>query len=307
MKRQLVSKTKTKLSVRRQCNLLKINRSELYYKPQPIKTENLQVMQLIDNHNTDHPDEGVQGMRNMLINNEMVVNHKRIRRLMKLMDIKAIYPQRNLTKIAKGEYKFPYLLRNMVVTKPNQVWSVDITYIAMANGFMYLTAIIDVYSRFIVGWRVGNSLDAEVSLGVLKDAIARYGKPEIVNSDQGSQYTSAMWVNHLQSSGITISMDGRGRATDNIWIERFWRTIKRGYVYLNPAADGVELYRGVRGYIDYYNYVRGHSACGDRSPSVAYGLLEGFRPPIVESSKKALQHRKSDVNYVANRKLLQPN
>ena len=244
-------------------------------------------MRLMDEHNIDHPDEGVESMKSMLIDHEMKVNHKRIRRLMKLMDIKAIYPQRNLTALARGEYKYPYLLRNMDITRPNQVWSIDITYIAMARGFMYLTAIIDVYSRFIVGWSVGNSLDADVSLAVLKGAIARYGKPDIINSDQGSQYTSKLWINYLNDPqrAIKISMDGRGRATDNIWIERFWRTIKRGYVYLHPAADGLELHQGVARYIDYYNFRKRHSSLSRRVPAEVFGAQEGGPG---ESSKQAL-------------------
>lgn len=292
--RQLVSKEDATLSVREQCILLEINRSGIYYKPVGVSAENLEVMRLMDRHNTFHPDEGVQSMRNMLMQHQLVVNHKRIRRLMRLMDIKAIYPRRNLTNRTNGEYKYAYLLRKLDITRRNQVWSIDITYIAMANGFMYLTSIIDVYSRFIVGWHVGNSLDAQVSVDVLKEAIARYGKPEIVNSDQGSQYTSADWVGCVQSyktddSEIKISMDGKGLATDNIWIERFWRTIKRGYVYLHPAEDGIELYRGVRDYIDYYNYSKGHTAHDGLPPSTAFGVT---KPSNVESSKKALHYIK---------------
>lgn len=292
--RQLVSKDDATISVRAQCKLLEVSRAGIYYKPSGVSVENLEVMRLIDRHNTYHPDEGVVSMRNMLIQNNITANHKRIRRLMRLMDIKAIYPRKNLTKIAKEEYKYPYLLRNIAVTRCNQVWSIDITYIAMASGFMYLTAIIDVHSRFIVGWHVGNSLDASVSVDVLKAAIERYGKPEIVNSDQGSQYTSKEWIGCVESyktadREIKISMDGKGRATDNIWIERFWRTIKRGYVYLNPAENGIELYRGVLRYIEYYNYSKGHTAHNGLPPSVAYGVPRTFN---VESSKKALHYTK---------------
>lgn len=301
-KKGLVSSDNRKLSVRKQCYLLEINRSGIYYKPVEVSAENFEIMRLMDRHNTYHPDEGVIGMRNMLMSRELIVNHKRIRRLMRLMDIKAIYPKRNLTKSNKSEYKYPYLLRNMDITRPNQVWSIDITYIAMASGFMYLTAIIDAYSRFIVGWHVGNSLDAEVSVNVLKDAIARYGKPEIVNSDQGSQYTSAHWVNCLQdpSNAIKISMDGKGRATDNFWIERFWRTIKRGHIYLHPAENGTELHHGVRHYIEYYNHSKGHTAHNGLPPALAYGVP---RPSNVESSKKALNY----INLPDRREILQIN
>ena len=292
--RQLVSKEDAPLSVRAQCQMLEVSRSGIYYKPVGISEENLEIMRLMDRHNTDHPDEGVLCMRNMLRSNGHTVNHKRIRRLMKLMDLQAIYPQRNLTKRAKNEYRYPYLLRGLAITHPNQVWSIDISYIAMKSGFMYLTAIIDTYSRFIVGWNVGNSLDASVSLEVLKTAIAIYGRPEIINSDQGCQYTSATWVDYLQSkdapeNAINISMDSRGRATDNHWIERFWRTIKRGYIYLNPAADGIELYRGVKKYVEYYNYTRGHTANNGLAPYVAYCRTD---PEKDESSTKALILRK---------------
>lgn len=150
--RQLVSKEDATLSVRAQCQMLEVSRSGIYYKPVGISEENLEIMRLMDRHNTDHPDEGVLCMRNMLRSNGHTVNHKRIRRLMKLMDLQAIYPQHNLTKRAKNEYRYPYLLRGLAITHPNQVWSIDISYIAMKSGFMYLTAIIDTYSRFIVGW-----------------------------------------------------------------------------------------------------------------------------------------------------------
>jgi len=283
--RHFVSNThSTGLSIRKQCAILNVSRSHLYYKPTGEKKENLEIMQLMDSHNMEHPDEGVRGMQNMLTNNSMQVNHKRIRRLMKLMDIKAIYPRKNLTAIAKGEYKYPYLLRGMEIDKPNQVWSIDITYIAMNKGFMYLTAIIDVYSRFIVGWSVSNSLDAEVSLNVLKVAIKQHGKPEIINSDQGCQYTSKLWTGYLNDPeiAIKISMDGRGRATDNIWIERFWRTIKRGYVYLNPADNGIELYRGVKRYITYYNYSRRHSSLQKKTPEMVYTAIKQVDVPSVK-------------------------
>ena len=271
------------LSIRKQCNLLGISRSAVYRKIKCETAENIAIMKQMDIHHTYHPDEGVIGMRNMLRSTGSTVNHKRVRRLMHLMNIKAIYPQRNLTKLAKGEYTYSYLLRNMKVNSPNQVWSIDISYIAMENGFMYLTAIIDVYSRFIVGWSIGNSLEADVSVNLLKESVLRYGAPEIINSDQGCQYTSNSWVDMLKEKGIKISMDGRGRATDNIWIERFWRTIKRGYVYLHPAQNGVELYKGLKGYIDYYNFERGHAEFNGLPPNSAY---KAKKPVHIMTNKK---------------------
>jgi putative transposase len=224
----------------------------------------------MDKHNIVHPDEGVIGMKNMLLDHGYLVNHKRVRRLMQEMNIKAIYPQKNLTKFIKGQHVYPYLLRNLEITHPNHVWSTDITYIAMEKGFMYLVAIIDVFSRCILGWTVSNSLDAWVSVDLLEQTIAKHGKPDIVNSDQGSQYTSNSWIQLLKNNDIDISMDGKGRATDNIWIERFWRTIKRGYIYLYPATDGLMLFKGIEKYINYYNSQRRHSAIFNKKPQEYY-------------------------------------
>lgn len=164
-----------------------------------------------------------------------------------------IYRKKNLTKGALKAFIKPYLLRGMKITHPNQVWCTDITYIPMAKGFMYMTAFIDVYSRKIMGWGISNSMSKQWCLDVLADAIARNGTPEIINSDQGSQYTSPSWTNFLEAKGIKISMDGKGRATDNAWIERFWKTIKYNYIYLNPCDTGLELFEGVQAYIEYYH------------------------------------------------------
>lgn len=282
--RQLVSKRKNApLSVRKQCEILGVSRSQVYRSLKGESAENLEIMRKMDEHHIDHPDEGVIGQCGMLRGCGYKVNPKRVRRLMKLMNIKAIYPQKNLTKLAKGEY--PYLLRTLEVIRPNQVWSIDISYIAMSQGFMYITAIIDVYSRFVVGWHIGNSLDAEVSVNLLKECIDRYGVPEIVNSDQGCQYTSKEWIKTLKENNIRVSMDGKGRATDNIWIERFWRTLKRGYIYLHPAENGVELYKGVKGYIDYYNFQRAHAQLSGVPPCRVY-LCGNVKPPVKKRKKQ---------------------
>ena len=196
------------------------------------------------------------------------VGPNRIRRLFRLMNHQTIYRRKNLTRQGMVQYVKPYLLRNLKITAANQVWSTDITYIPMKKGFMYLTAIIDVYSRRIVGWCLSNTLTAAWILEVLKEAIREHGRPAILNSDQGSQYTSAQWIQFLEEQGIQISMDGKGRATDNIWIERFWKTIKYDYVYLNPAEDGLALYEGIENYIEYYNQ-RTHQTTG-QSPNKRY-------------------------------------
>ena len=258
------------ISIRCQCELLEVNRSTVYYKPAPESEENLAIMRLMDEHYLDHPTHGVLQMQDYLFMCSFIVNTKRVRRLLRLMGIMALYPKRNLSKLGLAKYIRPYLLKGLTIERPNQVWGIDITYIPMANGFMYLTAIIDLYSRYIVGWDVFNSLNAENTLEVLKQAIAQHGKPEIINSDQGSQFTCALWTEFVDKAEIKISMDGRGRATDNIFIERFWRTLKQDYVYLNPAESGTELYRGLRKYILYYNNQKSHQGIGRISPAKLY-------------------------------------
>ena len=246
------------LSIRRQCELLELSRSSIYYEILGESEENLRIMRIMDEEFLEHPTHGVLQMQDFLFATGFMINHKRVRRLLRKMGIMAIYPLRNLSKLGHAKYVRPYLLRGLKITKPNQVWAIDITYIPMQKGFMYLTAIIDVYSRYIVAWDVFNSLDAENSLSVLNAAIASYGKPEIINSDQGSQFTCQQWTAYAESESIRVSMDGKGRATDNIFIERFWRTVKRDYVYICPPSDGTELYKGLNKFIDYYNHKKNH-------------------------------------------------
>lgn len=254
------------LSRRRQCELLEINRSNIYYKSTPESWENLDIMRLMDEYYLKHPTYGVLQMQDFVNNQGHKANHKRVRRLLRLMGVMAIYPKPNLSKLGKAKYIYPYLLRNMKINKPNQVWEIDITYIPMAKGFMYLTAIIDVYSRFVVGWNISNNLDADNCLQVLKDAIAKYGKPDIVNSDQGSQFTSALWTEHLDSKDIKISMDGKRRAIDNIFIERLWRTVKQDYIYISPIDNGSELFQGLKEFFEYYNKHKTHQGIGRITP-----------------------------------------
>ena len=258
------------LSMRRQCELLGINRSNVYYKTAGESGENLHLMRMMDEHQLKHPTYGVLQVQDYLFSEGHKANHKRVRRLLRLMGIMAIYPKRDLSKLGKAKYIHPYLLRGMDITKPNQVWEIDITYIPMAKGFMYLTAIIDVYSRFVVGWNISNNLEAENCLQVLINAIAKYGKPDIVNSDQGSQFTSALWTEYLDNEGIKISMDGKGRAIDNIFIERLWRTVKQDYIYLSPIGNGLELFRGLKKFFDHYNKHKTHQGIGRVTPLALY-------------------------------------
>ena len=224
-----------KISLRRQCELLSVPRSSLYYEPISEKPENVKMMELMDKHLIQHPTEGVVSMVHWLRNQGYPVGPKRIRRLFKLMGHETIYRRKNLTKGALKEFIKPYLLRGMKITHANQVWCTDITYIPMARGFMYMTAFIDVFSRKIMGWGISNSMSKKWCLDVLAAAMEEHGKPEIINSDQGAQYTSHAWTQYLTDNEILISMDGKGRATDNTWIERFWKTIKYEYIYLNPC------------------------------------------------------------------------
>jgi len=259
-----------KISIRRQCELLEICRSSVYYKTGEESEETLKLMRLMDEHYLDHPTYGVLQMQDFLFLCGFIANHKRVRRLLRKMGLMAIYPKRNLSKLGNAKYIRPYLLKGLKAVRPNHVWAVDITYIPMTGGFMYLTAIIDLYSRYIVGWDIFNTLDAENTLGVLKQAIANHGKPAIINSDQGSQFTCALWTEYLDKEEIKISMDGKGRAIDNIFIERFWRTVKRDYVYLHPVDNGTDLFLGLKRFMDHYNNKKPHQGIGRISPVQLY-------------------------------------
>lgn len=252
----------------RQCELLSLNRTSMYYKPKGETNENLQIMNLIDRLWTDRPFRGSRSITTILkLDYNISINRKRVQRLMRVMGIESICPKKNLSKRTNAEYKRPYLLRNLEVNHPNQVWQVDITYIQMKHGFMYLAAVIDVYSRYIIGWSISNTLSSDWVHQMLKDAFIEYGKPEILNSDQGVQFTCSDYINLLEKEDIKISMDGKGRALDNIFIERFWRTIKYEHIYLNPADNGLSLYAGLDGFMKEYNYIRRHSEIQNKRPS----------------------------------------
>jgi len=258
------------LSIRSQCNLVSVGRSSFYYKPLGETEDNLKIMRLMDEHYLKHPTEGVLRMRDFLLALGIIANHKRVRRLLRLMGLMAIYPKKNLSRLGQAKYIRPYLLKDLKIVHPNQVWAIDITYIPMPKGFLYLTAIIDVYSRYVVGWGISNTLDASCSLNVTKEAILRYGKPEIINSDQGSQFTCHEWIELLEKEEIKISMDGKGRAIDNIFIERLWRSVKYDYVYIKVPTDGLELYEGLTEYFDYYNNQLCHQGIDHQIPANRY-------------------------------------
>lgn len=266
IRRSFVNSKQEQLSIRRQCELLDIHRSGVYYQPQRESGFNLSLMRQIDEWMLEDPTSGVITMVDLFKDEGIGVNHKRIRRLMRLMGLMAIYPKKHLSTLGGSQYIHPYLLGGLSISRPNQVWAIDITYIPMKKGFMYLTAIIDVFSRKIVGWGLSNSLSNDCCLEVLNQAIESYGKPEIINSDQGAQFTSNEWIATLKQHKIRISMDGKGRAIDNIYIERFWRTIKQRYVYLYPAKNGIELYQGIGIFMKKYNQRR-HQGIGRIAPN----------------------------------------
>lgn len=263
--KEIISR-REKLSIRRQCELFGVNRSTHYYKPVEEDPEDLDVMRKMDEEYLKHPTKGVLGMVDFIKTFGILIGPKRVRRLLRKMGVMAIYPRRNLSKLGFAKYIHSYKLRGLDITHSNQVWCIDITYVPMEHGFLYLTAIIDVYSRYIVGWSLSNTLGAECSLKVLKQAVAKHGKPEIVNSDQGSQFTSPIWIEYFEEQEITISMDGRGRALDNIYIERFWRTLKQEYIYIWPAEDGNTLVKGLSEYLNYYNNQRTHQSLDRKTP-----------------------------------------
>ena len=258
------------ISIRHQCELVDIHRSNVYYQTVGESVENLEFMRLMDEHYLDHPTYGVLQMQDFLLLLGFLVNVKRVRRLLRKMGLMAIYPKRNLSKLGSAKYIRPYLLRGLKAVRPNQIWAVDITYIPMTGGFMYLTAIIDLYSRYVVGWDIFNTLEADNTLEVFKQAVASHGKPDIINSDQGSQFTCALWTEYVEKEEVKISMDGKGRAIDNIFIERLWRTVKQDYVYLHPVNNGTLLFVGLKGFFQKYNNKKPHQGIGRISPVQLY-------------------------------------
>ncbi len=272
----------------RQCKLLNVNRTSIYYKPKSKSKLNEELKTLIKEKFNKHPYYGVPRMHKWLqIDKGFSVNKKRIERLYKELNLKAIAPKKNLSEPIKEHKKYPYLLRGMKIKTPNQVWQTDITYIPMKKGFMYLTAIIDVYSRMVVSWSVSNTMSAEWCKSVMEEAINKHGKPEIVNTDQGSQYTSEIFINFLKENNIKISMDGKGRALDNIYIERLWRSVKYEDLYLKSYNNGIELYHGIKDYFEFYNSERRHQSLDYFTPAEVF-----FSFKLPHSFLRAVQKKK---------------
>jgi putative transposase len=259
------------LSVVRQCDLVSISRSGFYYRPAGETPFNLEVMRLIDAQFLETPWYGSRQMARYLRRAGYEVGRKRVRRLMALMGLAPIY-QRPRTTVPHPEHRiYPYLLRDLTIDRPNQVWCADISYIPMRRGFLYLVAIMDWFTRKVLAWRLSNTMDVEFCIEALEGALARFGRPEIFNTDQGSQFTSPRFTGILQAAGIRVSMDGRGRWLDNVFIERLWRSLKYECVYLHAFETGSDLRNGLSCWINYYNGERPHSALGGITPNEMYG------------------------------------
>ncbi len=290
-KRKMVDKSHERLSVVRQCEILDIHRSGIYYEPVGESPLNLELMRLMDGHYLEHPYKGAERMHTWLtMDKGFKVSKNRIGRLYyKVMGLRSVLPGPSTSKPGKGDGHrvYPYLLRGLEVTRPNQVWAADITYIPLSGGFLYLVAIIDLYSRFVVGWSVSNTMDAAWCEGVLAEAVERHGKPEILNTDQGSQFTSSVFTESVLDNGIRLSMDGKGRCIDNVFIERLWWSVKYEDVYIKEYRDGWELEDGLISYFEKYNHERRHQAIGNMRPADRFFSFEPSRkPPIEEASKE---------------------
>jgi putative transposase len=257
------------LSVRQQCDLLGLNRSTYYYVPATESPLNLHLMRLIDEQYMRTPFYGWPRMTVYLHNQGYAVNHKRVQRLMHQMGIQALYPKPSLSQANPAHKIYPYLLRNLAISHPNQVWSTDITYIPMPNGFMYLVAVIDWFSRYVLAWHLSNTLDGAFCVDTLQQAL-QHGRPAIFNTDQGAQFTATAFTSVLEKAAIQISMDGKGRALDNIFIERLWRSVKYEDVYLKRYDSVPALFTGLAAYFAFYNHERPHQSLDYRTPAQIY-------------------------------------
>jgi len=269
----MINRSNKNLTLTKQCELAGINKSSLYYDRRAESQANIDLMNRIDVLHTAHPYYGSRRMQKVLQRNGCPYNIKRIRRLMYKMGIITSYPKGNLSKAAPLHKKYPYLLRNTAVARNNQVWSIDITYVPMSKGFMYLTAVIDWHSRYVLSWKLSNTMTIEFCKECLQEAIDQYGSPEIFNSDQGSQFTSERFINVWTENNlenVQISMDGRGRATDNAFIERVWRSVKQEKIYPTPFEDGTALWMALVEYFNFYNHDRPHQSLSYKTPAEVY-------------------------------------
>ena len=257
------------LSVRRQCALLGLHRSNLYYEPVAESAGNLQLLRSIDELYLEHPHLGSRGMVSHLARRSILINRKKMRRMLGILGLQSIAPKPRTTIRAPGQAVYPYLLRGLAITRPNHVWACDITYVPMQRGYLYLVAVMDWFSRHVLAWRLSNSMEVEFCLDALDEALLG-GRPEIFNTDQGSQFTSREFTSRLSQASIAISMDGAGRAIDNVMIERLWRTVKYENIYVKDYATGADCHQGLKNYFYYYCRQRPHTSLGLKTPWEAY-------------------------------------
>jgi putative transposase len=269
LKRALVEENHPQLSLRRQCELLGLCRSSFYYQPATESAENLELMRLIDQQYTACPFFGSRKLVIELNKHGYPVNRKRVQRLMRLMGLEAVYPKPKLSLAGRGHKVYPYLLRGVTIARPDQVWSTDITYVPLECGFMYLAVVIDWYSRYVLAWRLSNTLDGSFCLELLEEALTQ-GQPEVFNTDQGSQFTAEAFTGRLEAAGVAVSMDGKGRCLDNVFVERLWRTVKYEDIYLRGYETVPQLTQGLERYFPFYNEQRPHQALAYRTPAAVY-------------------------------------
>jgi putative transposase len=266
----LIDSDNAAISQRRQCSLLCLHRSGIYYQAVPESEENLSIMRFLDEQYFNTPFYGVERLLPLLQRKGYQINRKRLRRLMRLVGWQTLYPTKRTTVCDKKAHKYPYLLDGLSITKSNQVWAIDITYLPMQLGFMYLFAIIDIHSRYVVGWSISNTMSAQWCVDTIEQSIVHHGVPDIINSDQGSQFTSDIYTQCLGNHKISISMDGKRRAIDNIFIERLWRSVKYEDVYLKAYDNGNKLWNGLNDYFKFYNHERLHQNLDYRTPEKIY-------------------------------------
>ncbi len=301
-RKAMITREHPELSLSRQCEVLSISRSSFYHAPMGESPENLALMRRIDGLFLKHPFYGSRQMARQLRREGVCIGRHRVRRLMRLMGLEAIYQAPRTSAAHPAHRIYPYLLKGLAIDRPNQVWCADITYIPVQRGFLYLVAIMDWATRHVLAWRLSNTMDAWFCLEALNEALARYGKPEIFNTDQGSQFTSFDFTGVLKTAKVTISMDGRGRCMDNIFIERLWRSLKYEAVYLHELTDGFKAERVIGDWINFYNTERPHSVHDGQTPAEAYGngppmdMMD--KPDALTTSPQAQQQQQDVINRI---------
>ena len=269
IRQAMIDRDHRQLSLVRQCKLLNVSRAWVYYRPVPVRAEDLELMALMDRQYLKTPFYGSRKMKAWLLQQGYLVSRSKVRRLMRLMGLEAIYRRPNTSKPAPGHRIYPYLLQGVEVDRVDQVWAADITYIPMARGFLYLVAIMDWHSRHVLAWKLSNTMDAGFCMAALEEALGK-GRPEVFNTDQGAQFTSEAFTQTLRERGIQVSMDGKGRYLDNIFVERLWRSVKYEEVYLKAYQTVAEARTGISAYLEFYNRQRPHQALGYRTPAEVY-------------------------------------